>query len=95
MDKEFVWDRAKQKANAKKHGVSFNEASSVFDDEDAVYFDDWKHSQSEDRFIVIGFSRMDRLLMVCHCYRENEVIRIISARKADKMETEYYYEGGA
>ena len=87
----FVWDEKKHKANIKKHKVTFTEAASVFEDDNAVYFDDESHSQDEERFIVIGFSERARLLMVCHCYRNgNSLIRIISARKADKEESEYY-----
>ena len=89
--KEFIWDENKHKANKRKHGISFEEAGSVFDDEHAVYFDDEAHSQDEDRFIIIGTSTFDRLLLVCHCYREDDtVIRIISARKATKVETKQY-----
>ena len=92
--KEFVWDEEKHKTNKRKHKVSFKEASSVFDDEFAEYFNDVLHSQDEDRFIIIGKSKFDRLLLVCHCYRENNtVIRIISARKATESESELY--GGA
>ena len=66
----------------------------VFSDDFAVYFPDDEHSQNEERFIVIGESARSKLLMVCHCYRENgEVIRLISARKADKSETDLYYGG--
>jgi len=89
--KKFAWDEVKHAANKRKHKISFEEASSVFDDDFAVYFDDESHSQDEDRFIIIGMSRFDRLLLVCHCYRENDtVIRIISARKATQAESELY-----
>jgi len=91
QDSRFIWDEAKHKANIKKHNVTFSEAATVFDDDNAVYFDDENHSQDEERFIVIGFSERARMLMVCHCYRNDDsVIRIISARKADKDESEYY-----
>ena len=94
QDKEFVWDENKHRTNKRKHGVSFEEASSVFDDEYAIYFDDEEHSQDEDRFIIVGLSKFDRLLIVCQCYRENDaVIRIISARKATR--TEQTQHGGA
>ena len=91
---QFVWDKNKQMSNKRKHGVSFEEASSVFDDEYALYFDDEAHSQDEDRFIIIGMSKFERLLLVCHCYKQDDaVIRIISARKATQAETKQY--GGA
>ena len=71
--------------------VTFSEAATVFDDDNAVYFEDEAHSQDEERFIVIGFSERARMLMVCHCYRNGDLlIRIISARKADREESEYY-----
>ena len=91
LDNKFVWDQNKHVSNKRKHGVSFEEAGSVFDDEHAVYFDDNAHSHNEDRFIIIGISKFDRLLLVCHCYREDDaVIRIISARKATKAEAKQY-----
>ena len=91
LDKKFIWDENKHVSNKHKHGISFEEAGSVFDDEYAVYFDDETHSNDEDRFIIIGISKFDRLLLVCHCYRENDtVIRIISARKATKKESQQY-----
>lgn len=88
---KFTWDEEKNKANIKKHKVTFGEAATVFDDDNAVYFDDESHSQEEERFVVMGFSERARMLMVCHCYRdEGAIIRIISARKADKEESEFY-----
>ena len=94
QNKDFVWDENKHIINKRKHKISFEEASSVFDDDYAVYFDDEAHSQDEDRFIIIGISKFDRLLLVCHCYREADtIIRIISARKATKTESKQY--GGA
>ena len=90
----FDWDENKYAINIRKHGISFNEAASVFFDENAIEIDDIKHSQDEDRFLVIGRSKRLRLLVVCHCYRKNNtLIRIISARKADATEAELY--GGA
>ena len=87
----FDWDPRKNLINLQKHGVSFNEAATVFQDENALYFDDINHSQDENRFIIVGLSKIERLLIVCHCYRENDtVIRIISARKAEKSEIELY-----
>ena len=83
----FEWDRAKDLENQKKHGISFDEAKTVFFDESAIEFSDPDHSKEEDRFILLGFSFKLRMLVVCYCYRENDtVIRIISARKATNKE---------
>lgn len=85
------WDPRKDRANQKKHGVSFEEAQSVFLDENAVQFYDEHHSGQEDRFIMLGLSIRSRMLVVCHCERESgSVIRIFSARKATKSERKYY-----
>lgn len=90
-DIQFEWDENKNKANIKKHKISFEEAKTVFYDEHARLIADPDHSQSEDRFIILGISSVLRLLVVCHCYRQQEkVIRIISARKATKNETKSY-----
>lgn len=87
----FEWDERKSAANTKKHGVSFEEAKSVFVDERAKLIDDPDHSEDEDRFILLGLSSALRLLLVCHCYRaEGNVIRIISARKASTHESKFY-----
>lgn len=87
----FEWDERKAKANAKKHGVSFDEAKSVFVDERAKLIEDPDHSEDEDRFVLLGLSSVLRLLLVCHCYRaEGNVIRIISARKASAHEFKSY-----
>ena len=87
----FEWDSAKAAANTKKHGVSFEEAMSVFYDEFAVQFFDDDHSSTEERFLLLGMSTGARLLLVCHCEREaGDVIRIISARKATKRESAFY-----
>jgi hypothetical protein len=87
----FQWDENKNAVNKKKHGISFEEAKTVFYDEEALLIDDPEHSKDEERFIILGFSNMANMLVVCHCYRENEtVIRIISARKATKNETKQY-----
>ena len=87
----FVWDENKAEINLRKHGVSFLEASTVFEDSDALQIYDPDHSEEEDRFIMLGMSSALRILVVCHCYRENdEQIRIISARKATKKETDTY-----
>ena len=92
--RRFDWDDNKNKANIYTHGISFQEAATVFSDTNAIETDDDEHSQKEDRFIIIGRSRRLRLMVVCHCYRENDtIIRIISARKANKDETKIY--GGA
>ena len=89
----FEWDTNKAKANIIKHGVSFEEAATVFDDECAILFDDPDHSILEERFLIIGLSVNARVLTVCHCVRFNErMIRIISARKATKNEIAQYRE---
>lgn len=88
---EFQWDDNKARINSEKHGVTFQEAKTVFYDEFADQFFDQKNSDKEDRFLLLGRSVHSRILMVCHCYRESdEVIRIISARKATKSETRFY-----
>ena len=87
----FEWDDRNAAANAKKHGVRFEEAKSVFVDERAKLIDDPDHSEAEDRFVILGLSSSIRLLLVCHCYRdEGNVIRIISARKATAKESKNY-----
>ena len=88
----FVWDAGKNLANRRKHGVSFEEAQTAFHDENAMVYFDPAHSEEEDRFILLGMSLQLRVLVVCHCCREGEsVVRIISARKADKREQEGYW----
>lgn len=88
----FEWDDRKAAANEKKHGVTFKEASSVFYDPHALVVADEAHSYEEDRFVIVGLSAVARMLTVCHCYRQtNEVIRIISARKATKNEENTYW----
>jgi hypothetical protein len=87
----FEWDDRKAAANEKKHGVSFEEARTVFFDERARLIDDPDHSEDEERFILLGLSSTLRLLVVCHCYRsEGNIIRIISARKATARESKSY-----
>ena len=87
----FEWDSAKAASNRKKHGVSFEQAQSVFYDEFAVQFFDGESSEMEDRFLMLGLSSDAQLLMVCHCERhEGNVIRIISARRATKNESQFY-----
>ncbi len=91
---KFEWDKTKNILNIKKHGIDFNEAATVFLDDEALLIEDEKHSGEEDRFVLLGFSQKANLLIVCHCYRTNEeVIRIISARKATKNETKQYFDG--
>ena len=91
---KFEWDEKKNRINKKKHGVTFDEAETVFADEDALLIHDPDHSDDEDRFVLLGLSLKFRMLVVCHCYRSaDELIRIISARKADKNEEKQYWEG--
>ena len=90
-DFRFEWDSAKNDSNQKRHGVSFEEGITVFYDENAVLINDPDHSLDEDRFIMIGMTLKLRIVMVCHCYRENDnVIRIFSVRKSTKQETNQY-----
>ncbi len=87
----FEWDENKNDSNKIKHKISFEEAKTVFYDDNALLIDDVEHSINEERFILLGLSSIANLLVVCHCVRENnEVIRIISARKATKTETKEY-----
>lgn len=88
---EVEWDEDKARINKIKHGVTFAEAETAFHDPNGIIFDDPDHSLEEDRFILLGFSAKPRLLIVCHCYRSHEqVIRIISARKATRTEEQQY-----
>jgi hypothetical protein len=90
---KFQWDPNKADINQKKHQITFEEASTVFDDADALLIDDPDHSAEEDRFIIMGYSSKANLLVVCHCYRASDtVIRIISARKATTKERNQYYD---
>ena len=87
----FEWDDRKAELNKKKHGVSFEEAATVFDDADALQIFDPDHSEEEDRFILLGMSSILRVLVVCHCFRaSDDTIRIISARKATRNESSTY-----
>lgn len=87
----FEWDENKNNINKAKHGVSFEEAKSVFDDDRALVMPDPDHSDEEERFVILGLSEALNLLVVCHCYRAGDrIIRIISARKATKTEINYY-----
>ena len=90
---EFTWDDKKAGENQRKHGVSFEEAKTVFYDENARLQYDPDHSEDEDRFLLLGTSYYLRIIVVCHCYRESDtLIRIISARKATKNERKQYDE---
>lgn len=88
---QFEWDEDKNELNRKKHRISFDEAKTVFYDPEALLIHDPDHSEDEERFIIMGISQTLRILVVCHCYRSNEeVIRIISARKANRDEITQY-----
>ena len=90
-DITFEWDPAKNEINKQKPSISFEEAQTVFYDPDALVRDDPDHSDEEDRFLILGFSSIANMLVVSHCYRlKDQVIRIISARKATKNESEQY-----
>lgn len=89
----FEWDEAKNKINQAKHGISFEEAQSVFEDAYAILFDDPDHSEEEERFLIIGMSSAKGICIVSHCYRgADERIRIISARAATQKEKNVYIE---
>ena len=92
--RKFEWDEKKNEQNKIKHDVSFEEATAVFEDTSAVTIYDEEHSEDEERFLIIGFGLKARALTVCHCYRgiNKEITRIISARKANKIEIELYKE---
>jgi uncharacterized protein len=94
-DLRFEWDSAKERLNRRRHGVSFAEAQSVFYDEHAIRYYDPDHSESEDRFIMLGMSFLLRGLVVCHCCRAGDsVIRIISSRRANAVEERAYAAKG-
>ncbi|MBK9577225.1 MAG: BrnT family toxin [Fibrobacteres bacterium] len=88
---EFEWNAEKADRNLKKHGVSFLEARSVFDDDEALFIEDPDHSEEEERFILLGSSYKLRILIVVHCEREQDTIRIISSRKATRKEALHYH----
>ena len=89
---EFAWDRRKARSNLAKHGISFEEAQTVFFDDSARLMEDPDHSDVEDRFLLLGYSFRARCLVVSHCYRESDsVIRLISARRATAQEEEQYW----
>lgn len=92
-DLRFTWDPRKAQANRRKHGVTFEEAETVFLDEQALFTEDPDDSRGEDRFVILGLSGALRLLVVCHCERDQgDTIRIISARKATRPEQVTYWE---
>lgn len=94
MSITFEWDVSKASLNKKKHSISFDEAKTVFFDDNALVIHDPEHSDDEDRFIILGLSAARQMLVVCHCLRQNDsIIRIISARKATKRES-MQYKGG-
>lgn len=87
----FEWNDSKNRANQEKHGISFEEAQTVFLDEYALFMEDPEHSGTEDRFLLLGTSSKMHFITVCHCYRsKDKVIRIISARKATRTESNLY-----
>ncbi len=89
----FEWDPSKATTNAAKHGITFEEAKNVFYDDDALVISDPDHSETEDRFVIMGASMQSRILVVIHCFRRSgSSIRIISARKAGKKEQKPYWE---
>lgn len=91
---KFEWDEVKNNKNKKKHGLSFEEAKEVFYDDNAVLFDDPDHSDGEERFLIIGMVKSQKICIVSHCYRDNDnIIRIISARQATKNEKNTYLKG--
>lgn len=93
----FEWDENKNQINRTKHGIDFEEAATVFYDDNAILFDDPEHSMEEEQFLILGITKLEKLCIVSHCYREDDnIIRIISARRATKSETRTYsrYAGG-
>jgi len=91
-DIRFEWDENKSRENKRKHGVSFDEAQTVFLDKNAIRYYDPDHSEDEDRFIMLGISFKLRVLVVCHCYRlDDKVIHLVSARRANKKEAAIYW----
>lgn len=87
----FEWDERKAATNLAKHGVSFEAAADAFSDPYARVSPDIKHSDVEERFFLIGMDLDARVLTVCHCERDGEIIRIISARKSTKTEAQQYW----
>ena len=90
----FDWDQNKNRINLEEHGITVEEASTVFFDDRAILFDDPEHSIDEYRFLLLGMSETAKVCIVCHCYRESDtVIRIISARQATRKEEQRYVRG--
>ena len=90
----FDWDESKNRANRKKHGVWFEDATTAFEDPRALLISDTKHSEDEERVALLGVTKASQLVVVVHCYREDDsLIRIISARRATNKETAFYEEG--
>lgn len=94
LEYRFEWDPNKDLKNRMKHGVSFDEAQTAFDDPNAIYIEDVEHSIDEERFQLIGYSEKLRILFVCYCNRNSDIVRIISARRATKTERDFYFQGG-
>jgi uncharacterized DUF497 family protein len=93
MKIKFEWDENKNAINKKKHKISFEEARTVFYDENAILFFDEEHTDAEERYIMLGYREKLKMLVVCDCYiQSRETIRIYSARKATKNERKYYNE---
>ena len=93
MTPKFEWDPEKARTNRQKHSVAFEEAQSVFYDENARFMPDPEHQGDEERFLLLGMSSNPRILVVCHCYRKDDsIIRLISARRATKKEQVLYWE---
>lgn len=93
MPLSFEWDEAKAESNIEKHGVSFEDAKSVFWDEAALLLADDDHSDHEERFHLLGLDADSKELVVCHCYRrDDDVVRIVSARRAERWEQRIYWE---
>jgi uncharacterized DUF497 family protein len=88
----FSWDPKKARSNERKHGVSFEEAQSVFGDENGLLLDDPDHSEREARYLLMGLSSSLRILVVSHTIRGADTIRIISEREADPSEAQQYLE---
>ena len=86
----FEWDSRKNQSNIQRHGIPFEEAQTAFMDDKGILIGDPDHSEAEDRFVLLGLSLRLRLLVVSHSYRQDDVVRIISARKANRMETGAY-----
>ncbi len=93
-DLTFEWDEKKSASNLRKHGITFVEAQTVFSDELGRFMPDPDHSQGEERFILMGVSTKNRILVICHCEITSDIIRIISARKAEKFERKQYEDYG-